>query len=150
MASQYITFMIVFTLGLSLVILTNSMFMTLSDEFQQSIAEIELQHILDLIQGQIQQTILLPSDFNQTVQQQMELPTLIGQRFRYFIEISNTSDNEILLHGFTSDENINQTNHIFIGVKYTLEISESSFQSTNAILTLHIQKNGENIAITIS
>ncbi len=124
--------------------------MTLSDEFQQNIAEVELMQILDFIQEQILHTILLPSDFNQTVQQQIELPTLIGQRFRYSIEISNVTDNQIILHGFTTDENINQTKSVFVGVKYILDISESSFQSTNAILTLHIQRNGNNIAITIS
>ncbi len=124
--------------------------MTLSDEFQQSIADVELMQILDFVQEQILHTILLPSDFNQTVQQQIELPTLIGQSFRYSIEISNSTDNQIILHGFTTDESINQTKSVFVGVKYILEISESSFQSTNAILTLHIQRNGNNIAITIS
>ena len=61
MASQYITFMIIFTLGLSLVIITNGMFSTLSDQFRENIAQVELDTILDQIQLQIQQSLLIHS-----------------------------------------------------------------------------------------
>ena len=150
MASQYITFMIIFILGLNLVIITNSMFMILSDQFQQNIAEVEMSQILDLIQMQILQSLLLPTDMNQTIEQQLELPTLVGQRFRYSIEIYNSTDNQIILHGFSSNEKINQITTFSVGAKYSIEVSESSFQSTSSLLSLNIEKNANKIVITIS
>lgn len=150
MASQYITFMIIFVLGLNLVIITNSMFMILSDQFQQNIAEVEMSQILDLIQMQILQSLLLPTDLNQTIEQQLELPTLVGQRFRYSIEIYNSTDNQIILHGFSSNEKIDQMITFSVGAKYSIEISESSFQSVNSLLSLNIEKKANKIVITIS
>ena len=150
MASQYITFMIIFILGLNLVIITNSMFMILSDQFQQNIADVEMSQILDLIKTQIMQTILLPTDHNQTVEQQLELPTLLGRRFQYSIEISNLSNNQIILHGFTSNGKVNQINTFSVGSNYIIETSDSSFQSADSLLTLYIVKTLNKIVITIS
>lgn len=150
MASQYITFMIIFILGLNLVIITNSMFMILSDQFQQNIADVEMSQILDLIKTQIMQTILLPTDHNQTVEQQLELPTLLGRKFQYSIEISNLSNNQIILHGFTSNGKVNQINTFSVGSNYIIETSDSSFQSADSLLTLYIVKTLNKIVITIS
>ncbi len=149
MASQYITFMIIFILGLSMVLVTNSMFATLSDQFRENIAEVELSQILDLIQMQILQSLLLPMDSNQTIDQQLELPILLGQKFQYYIEIYNSSDNQIILHGFSTDEKINQITTFSVGAKYIIQTSESSFQSINMLLTLHIEKNADKVVITI-
>lgn len=125
------------------------MFMTLSEQFQENIAEVEMSQILDLIKMQIQQALLLPTDFNQTIEQQLELPTTLGQRFRYYIEISNSTDNQIILHGFSPDDKINQITKFTVASKFIIETSESSFHSTNSILTLNIEKNAKNIVITI-
>lgn len=149
MASQYITFMIIFVLGLNLVIITNSMFLTLSDQFRQNIAELEMTHILDLIQRQIQQTLLLSTDNNQMIEQQLELPTLIGEMSPYSIEIYNSNDNQIILHGFSLNGDINQMKTFPVAPKYSIETSESVFESVNSLLTLHIEKNGNEIVITI-
>lgn len=149
MASQYITFMIIFILGLSMVLITNSMFSTLSDQFRENIAEVELSQILDLIQTQILQSLLLPMDSNQTIDQQLELPVLLGQKFQYYIEIYNSTDNQIILHGFSTDEKINQITTFSMGAKYLIKVSESSFQSINMLLTLHIEKNANEVVITI-
>lgn len=149
MASQYITFMIIFILGLNVVIITNGMFMTLSEQFQENIAEVEMSQILDLIKMQIQQALLLPTDFNQTYEQQLELPTALGQRFRYSITISNSTDNQMILHGFSPDKKINQIITFTVASKFIIETSESSFHSTNSLLTLNIEKNANNVVITI-
>ncbi|MFX1538425.1 MAG: hypothetical protein ACFFDI_29895 [Promethearchaeota archaeon] len=150
MASQYITFMIIFILGLNLVIITNVMFLALSDQFRQNIAEVEMTRILNLIQRQIQQTILLPTDRNQMIEQQLELPTLIGDMSPYTIEISNSTDNQIILHGYSSNGDVNQMITFSLAPKYIIETSESVFESVNSILTLNIEKDGDNIIITIS
>ena len=126
------------------------MFMTLSDQFQLNIAEVEMSQILDRIQMQILQALLLHTDLNQTIEQQLELPTLVGQRFRYSIEIYNSTDNQIILHGFSSNEKINQITSFSVGAKYIIEISESSFQSISSLLSLNIEKNANKIVITIS
>ncbi|MFW9906786.1 MAG: hypothetical protein ACFFFH_20950 [Candidatus Thorarchaeota archaeon] len=150
MASQYITFMIIFILGLNLVIITNVMFLTLSDQFRQNIAEVEMDNILNLIQRQIQQTILLPTDNNHMIEQQLELPTLIGEKSPYTIEIYNSTDNQIILHGFSSNGDINQIVIFSVAPKYIITTSESVFESVNSLLNLNIEKNGEFIIITIS
>ena len=85
MASQYITFMIIFTLGLSMVIITNNMFATLSDQFQENVAQIELETILDKIKIQLQQNLLLHPEEEQIISQQFEFPSSLGHRFRYLI-----------------------------------------------------------------
>jgi hypothetical protein len=149
MASQYITFMIIFILGLNLVIITNVMFLSLSDQFRQNIAEVEMTHILNLIQRQIQQTILLPTDKNQMIEQQLELPTLIGDMSPYTIEIDNSTDNQIILHGFSTNGDINQIITFSVAPKYIITTSESVFESVYSILNLKIDKNGEFIIITI-
>ena len=126
------------------------MFMILSDQFQQNIADVEMSQILDLIKTQIMQTILLPTDHNQTVEQQLELPTLLGRKFQYSIEISNLSNNQIILHGFTSNGKVNQINTFSVGSNYIIETSDSSFQSADSLLTLYIVKTLNKIVITIS
>jgi hypothetical protein len=123
--------------------------MVLSDQFQLNIAEVEMSQILDLIKKQILQTLLLPTDLNQTIEQQLELPTLLGQKFLYSIEIYNSTDNQIILHGFSLNEKINQITTFSVGAKYSVEISESSFQSTSSLLSLNIEKNANKILITI-
>ncbi|MFX1504824.1 MAG: hypothetical protein ACFFDC_01805 [Promethearchaeota archaeon] len=150
MASQYITFMIIFILGLNLVIITNVMFLTLSDQFRQNIAKIEMDNILNLIQKQIQQTLLLPTDNNHIIEQQLELPTLIGDMSPYSIEIYNSTDNQIVLHGFSSNGDIDQIITFSVPPKYIITTSDSVFESINSLLTLNIEKNGEFIVITIS
>ncbi len=126
------------------------MFLTLSDQFRQNIAEVEMTRILDLIQRQIQQTLLLSRDNNQMIEQQLELPPLIGEMSPYFIEISNSTDNQIILHGFSSNGDINQMKSFSLAPKYLIETTESVFESVNSLLTLHIEKNVNRIIITIS
>ena len=74
MASQYITFMIIFTLGLSMVIITNGMFTSLSEQFRENFADLELKEILEQIQLQIRQSTLIHPENTQTILQQMEFP----------------------------------------------------------------------------
>ncbi|MFX0122662.1 MAG: hypothetical protein ACFFAE_03435 [Candidatus Hodarchaeota archaeon] len=150
MASQYITFMIIFILGLNLVIITNTIFLTLSDQFRQNIAEVEMTRILNLIQRQIQQSLLLPVDNNQKIEQQLELPTLIGEMSTYSIEIYNSTDHEITLHGFTSNRKINILKSFSVAPKYIIKTSESIFESVNSLLNLYIEKSENKIVITIS
>jgi hypothetical protein len=126
------------------------MFLTLSDQFRQNIAEVEMDNILNLIQRQIQQTILLPTDTNHMIEQQLELPTLIGDMSPYTIEIDNSTDNQIILHGFSSNGDINQIVTFSVAPKYTITTSESVFESVNSLLSLNIEKSREFIVITIS
>lgn len=142
--------MIIFILGLNLVIITNFMFLTLSDQFRQNIAEVEMTRILNLIQRQIQQTILIPTDIDQTIEQQLELPSLIGDMSTYSIEIYNSTDNKLILHGFSSNGVVNQIIAFSMAPKYIITTSESVFDSVNSLLTLSIEKNGNYITITIS
>jgi hypothetical protein len=123
--------------------------MTLSQQFQENIAEVEMSEILDLIKMQIQQALILSTDFNQIFEQQLELPTALGQRFRYYIEISNSTDNQIILHGFSPDKKINQVITFAVASKFNIETSETSFHSINSLLTLNIEKEANNVLITI-
>ena len=105
--------------------------------------------ILNFIQRQIQQTILIPTDNNQLIEQQLELPTLIGDMSPYTIEIYNSSDNQLILHGFSTNRDIDQMITFLVAPKYIITTSESVFDSINSILTLNIEKNGNHIIITI-
>jgi len=133
-----------------LVIITNFMFLTLSDQFRQNIAEVEMTRILNLIQRQIQQTILIPTDRDQMIKQQLELPTLIGDMSPYTIEIYNSTDNQLILHGFSTNGDVNQIIAFSVAPKYIITTSESVFDSVNSLLTLSIEKNDNYITITIS
>lgn len=150
MASQYITFMIIFTLGLSLVIITNGIFLSVSEQFKKDIAEIEMDQNLKLIQSQLYQNLLLKTSSLQTIEQKIELPVLLGRQYQYSIEISNSDDNNtIILRGITLNEEIDQTITFTLGKKYDL-IASGKFQSTTALLTLLVQKTVTTITITIS
>jgi hypothetical protein len=111
---------------------------------------VEMTRILDLIQRQIQQSLLLSTDNNQMIEQQLELPTLIGEMSPYSIEIYNLTDNQVIIHGFSSNGDINQMKTFSVAPKYIIETSESVFESVNSLLTLHIEKNVNKIVITIS
>ncbi|MHA1214563.1 MAG: hypothetical protein ACTSR2_06735 [Candidatus Hodarchaeales archaeon] len=150
MASQYITFMIIFTLGLSLVIVTNNMFLTLSDQFSTNLAKLEMKQILEFIQLQVQQTLLLGNENNRSLTQQFELPVLLGLKFRYTIEIYNSSANDIQIHGFTYNYEVNEIQTFGISPKYVLSLADSNFQSIDNILTLSISQIGNNLSIRIS
>ena len=107
MASQYITFMVIFTLGLSLVIITNNMFATLSDQFRENIAEVELNSILEQIQLQIQRCMQIHPEENQTIYRNIEFPVALGQGFRYTLDLTNSSDGKsIILNGSTFNTEI--------------------------------------------
>jgi hypothetical protein len=149
MASQYITFMIVFTLGLTMVIVTNNMFTTMSEQFRLNIAEFEMNQILEEIQIQILQNLLLSSSFNQTIEQHLILPINLAQGFGYTIEISNSTNNYIILYGATFNEDISQTMIFSVGSAYSIK-AQGDFQSTSLMLTVRIEKIGTDIVITIS
>lgn len=150
MASQYITFMIIFTLGLSMVIITNGMFTTLSEQFRENVADLELNEILEKIQLQIRQNTLIHPEENQIILQQLEFPISIGQGFRYFIELSNTSDGRrIILKGRTYNEEISQEITFSLGSAYFIS-SSGEFTSTDSYLSLNLEKNDTHITITIS
>ena len=150
MAAQYITFMIIFTLGLSMVIITNGMFTTLSEQFRENVADIELNEILEKIELQIRQNTLIHSEENQIIHQQLEFPISIGQGFRYLIELSNTSDGRsIILQGRTLNDVISQEITFSLGSAYFIS-SSGEFTSTNSYLSLNLEKNITRITITIS
>lgn len=150
MASQYITFMMIFTLGLSLVILTNSMFLTLSENFRDTLANMEMQDILEFLQNQIQLSLQFGNSGNFTITQHINLPSLLGQGLRYSIEITNTSSNEIQLHGFTYKYEVNRIQSFIINSKFNLNVANTAFQSISEILTLSIGKIGLDLNIQIS
>jgi len=150
MASQYITFLMIFTLGLSLVILTNSMFLTLSEEFRNNLANMEMREILEFLQSQIQQSLQLGDSGNFTINQHVSLPSLLGQGLRYSIEITNTTDNEIQLRGFTSKYEVNRIQSFTINSKFNLSIANTAFQSINEMLILSIEKIGLDLNIQIA
>ena len=149
MASQYITFMIVFTLGLTMVIVTNTMFSSMSEQFRLNIAEYEMNIILEEVEKQIVQNLLFPSTSNQTIEQTIEMPVNLAQSFGYTIDISNLSENSIILQGITLNEQIDQTRTFSIGSIYSIE-AEGIFESTSTMLTLRIEKIGTEVSILIT
>ncbi|MHA1206457.1 MAG: hypothetical protein ACTSSO_02675 [Candidatus Hodarchaeales archaeon] len=150
MAAQYITFMIIFTLGLSMVIITNGMFTTLSEQFRENVADIELNEIIEKIELQIRQNTLIHPEENQIIHQQLEFPISIGHGFRYLIELSNTSDGRsIIIKGRTLNDAISQEITFSLGSAYFISCS-GEFTSTNSYLSLNLEKSVTYVTITIS
>ena len=150
MASQYITFMIIFTLGLSMVIITNGMFTTLSEQFRENVADLELTEILEQIKIQICQNTLIHPENDQIIQQQLEFPQSIGQGYRYSIEISNTSDGKsVILKGRTFNDKIFHEVSFSVGSAYLVSTS-GEFTSTDTYLSLYLEKSDSRITITVS
>jgi hypothetical protein len=142
--------MIIFTLGLSMVIITNGMFTSLSEQFRENIANLELKEILEQIQLKIRQSTLIHPENNQTILRQMEFPISIGHGFRYTIEISNTSDGKsVILKGSTFNDVINHEITFSLGSAYSIS-SLGEFTSTNSYLSIYLEKNESHIKITIS
>jgi len=125
------------------------MFTTMSDRFQLNIAEFEMDQVLDEIQTQIYENLLLTSNFNQTIQQRLNLPENLAQGFGYTIGISNSTSNEVIVNGVTFDNRINQTKTFSIGSTYLIN-TQGEFSSTSPELILRIEKVGNEILIQIS
>jgi hypothetical protein len=149
MASQYITFAIIFVLGISLVVITNTMFLTMSEQFQLNVGNIEMTQTLTLVQNQIQQNVVGLQASQQTIQMQIDVPDVLGQGFRYTLQMSTTSDGEIRLRGFTRNQEIDQAVTFSLGAKYTTTAS-GEFLSTSSVLTLYTQRASNNITLTIA
>jgi hypothetical protein len=126
------------------------MFLTLSEEFRDNVADVEMKNILEFLQLQIQQSLLLNNYENQTITQQVSLPQLLGRGLRYSIEIRNTSNNEIELHGFSTKFEVNRLITFPIKSSYLLTIPDSSYNSANNMLNLFISISGHNLNIQIS
>ncbi len=142
--------MIIFTLGLSMVIITNGMFTSLNEQFSENVADLELKEILKRIQLQIRQNTLIHPEEKQTILQQLEFPISIGQGFSYFIELSNTSDGRsVILKGRTFNDVISQEITFSLGSTYFIS-SSGEFTSTDSYLSLNLEKNENYITITIS
>lgn len=142
--------MIIFTLGLSMVIITNGMFTSLNEQFSENVADLELNEILKRIQLQIRQNTLIHPEENQIILQQLEFPISIGQGFSYFIELSNTSDGRsVILKGRTFNDVISQEITFSLGSTYFIS-SSGEFTSTDSYLSLNLEKNENHITITIS
>ena len=126
------------------------MFLTLSDQFRENIAQVELNTILDQIQLQIQQSLLIHPENNQTISQQLEFPPALGQGFRYTLDISNSSDGKvIILTGSTFNAEVSQQLQFSLGSNFLITAS-GHFTSTNPLLTLNIHKNNKIINIHMS
>ena len=150
MASQYITFMIIFTLGLSLVIITNDMFSTLSEQFRENIAETELNTILTQLKLNIENNFNLIPNENQTQVLQYEVPPALGQGFRYYLDLTNSSDGKsITLTGTTSNSEIYQEITFTLNSKFPIQAT-GQFSSTSDYLTINLQKIENAILIHIS
>ncbi len=148
MASQYITFMIIFILGLSVVVLTNTMFLSMSEQFRENIADIEMDQILGRVKTNLQEMILIASDSNVRIQRQISLPTIIGEGFRYTIDISNSSTH-IIIKSYTTNREIEQIVSFSLGQKYEIQTS-GAFDSTSELLTLNVRTDSNKIIITLS
>ncbi|MFW9855824.1 MAG: hypothetical protein ACFFFG_12235 [Candidatus Thorarchaeota archaeon] len=149
MASQYITFAIIFVLGLSLVIITNAMFLNMSEQFRVNIGNIEMTQTLKLVQNQILQNVLGLRASHQTIQMQIDLPDFLGQGFRYTIRMSTTADGRLRLRGFTRNLEIDDAVTFSLGPRYTTSAS-GEFVSTSPFITLYSQRISNNITIIIS
>jgi hypothetical protein len=123
------------------------MFLSISEQFRQNIASVEMEHVLTLIQEEIQRNVLLSADSQQIIEQKIELPDLLGEGLRYSIELSNTSQN-ITIHGYTLNMVIDKTK-VFSIEQYNIK-AKGKFESLNPLLNLRFEKNGKNIEITIS
>ena len=150
MASQYITFMIIFTLGLSMVIITNGMFTTLSEQFRENVADLELNEILEHLRLQIQQNAFFNTEENQIIMHQIELPSSLGQGFRYSIQLSNSSDGRsVIISAYTLN------NQIFHEINFSVDSnslvkSSGEFTSTDSYLNLRYERKNSQIIITVS
>lgn len=149
MASQYITFVLIFILGINLVVITNAMFFSMSEQFQLNIGNIEMTNTLKLVQNQILLNLLGLQASQQTIQMQIDLLDVLGHGFRYTLEMSTTSDGQVRLRGFTRNQEIDETVTFSLGAKYTT-IASGEFSSASSVLTLYTQRVSNNITLMIS
>jgi len=125
------------------------MFTIMSDRFQLNIAEFEMDQVLSEIQTQIYENLLLTTNFNQTIEQRLDLPENLAQGFGYAIGISNSTSNEVSINGVTFNDRINQTKTFSIRSTYLIN-TQGEFSSTSPKLILRIEKVGNEVLIQIS
>ena len=104
---------------------------------------------LKLVQNQILQNQLSLQASQQTIQMEIDLPDILGQAFRYTLQLSSTPDGLVQLQGFTRNLEIADVLTFSLGTKYTITAS-GEFLSASSVLTLFTQRSSNNITLTIS
>jgi hypothetical protein len=126
------------------------MFTTLSDQFQENIARIELDAILEKIKIQLQQNLLIHPEEEQSISQQLDFPGTLGHRFRYIIQISNSSDAKlVVLSGRTLGGEILKQITFSLGSDLSINAS-GEYTSTSTYFNLYLQKNQNILTILIT
>ena len=88
MASQYITYLLVFLVGLTLVVFSDSIFNTLTDDFKNSVADPELQELTERIRDQVIEGIAIVQQNPEiSLQIDLDLPITLANKFTYELRV---------------------------------------------------------------
>ncbi len=100
MAHQYISFLVIFTLGLGLVVSTAALMSNLSTSIQEESSLLELRLTLQNIRYELQYMIDMATTMNiGSFTRQISLDASLAQRFTYVITIKKSDDGGYFLIG---------------------------------------------------
>ena len=148
MAHQYVTYLIIFTLGLGLVVASAQIFGTLNSQFQQNTADLQLKYQLRKIKDKISSLILNgenKADYKSQIK--LQLPTHLGSQYTYSISFFVDENNVWYLQGTINGLEIVKSTKIpnfqktFVGT--------GSFTSNNGILVVDISINATTILCSL-
>lgn len=104
MASEYISFMMVFSLGITMVIAITGTMQGLSDSMYDTTAEVELENLMD---NMLQKLYDIHSDFfpvkgEVTFDYNLDFPKLLVNKYYYEISVTKQNGSYILIGSSTS------------------------------------------------
>lgn len=151
MANQYITYLLIFVVGLTLVIFSDSIFFTLTDDFKNSVAEPELQEITDNLRDQIIEGLsFVQKNPEVNLMIDLDLPITLANKFTYEIRMKIDSQGNYLLNATTklrNSKNLIVTTNL--GINENQIDAQGVIVSTNIDSTLLIAYNDDILTVEI-
>lgn len=105
MASQYVTYLLIFVVGLMLVIFSDSILYTITDDFKDSMAYPELEKTVVSIRNQIISGISEVQQNPETrITYNLNLPQQLAKKYTYNIMVNMSTDGFYRLKGITTQQ----------------------------------------------
>lgn len=149
MASEYVSFMLVFAVGISMVVGITISMQDLSNSVTQTSADVALKKVLDQVKGSFTDGVNNVYQWNgvSSYQSNIQISRLLVNKFEYELYVTVSSSGSYYLVGKTVATTVNITQSISLGLNINNIIIKGSILSSQSNPYILFQK--ENSAISI-
>ncbi len=150
MASEYVSFMLVFALGISMVVGITISMQGLTNSVSENAGDIALEKVLDQVKGTFIDGVSSVSQWNgvSSYQSNIDLSRLLVNKYSYEITVITIADSYYLL-GRTIDNSVNITRTTPLNFNINDFIISGSIISSNSNPYILYQKTPSSLTITL-